>query len=75
MRLGDKAIVNGGGVDTSTPVTPPVHEESASVQEGTESEAAPEPAQVRHDRGTGDAAKARALRPRDKLKRPGKFKN
>lgn len=74
FRLKAKAILNGGGVDTSTPVTP-TRKEEACDEEVAQPENTPEPEEEQHDRGTGVAASTRSLRPRNKLKPSSKLKN
>ncbi|KAL1556703.1 hypothetical protein AAHA92_12288 [Salvia divinorum] len=75
IHLGDKVILNRGGVDTSTPVTSAIEEERMREQDETEAEVVPEANGAEHSRGTGDAANTRVLRPREKLKQPSKFKS
>ena len=75
IRLEGKSILNGGGVDTSSPITPPVQQEKTLEEHETEPEVAGETPPARSDRKKGEAATTRTLRPRDKLKPPSKFQS
>ncbi|XP_047979333.1 uncharacterized protein LOC125221252 [Salvia hispanica] len=75
IHLEVKASLNGGGVDTSSPVTSAMEKESMSEQDETEADVVPEARVTEHGRGTGDATNTRVLRPREKLKQPSKFKS